>query len=49
MFGKSIYDLVKDGMHAKLLNIPDESRDRLGETLERVVNEGANGLICILL
>lgn len=49
MFGKSIYDLVKDGMNAKLLNIPDESREKLGETLERVVNEGANGLICILL
>lgn len=49
MFGKSIYDLVKDGMQAKLLNIPDDSREKLGETLERVVNEGANGLICILL
>ncbi len=49
MFGKSIYDLVKDGMNAKLYNIPDDSREKLGETLERVVNEGANGLICILL
>ncbi len=49
MFGKSIYDLIKDGMNAKLLNIPDDSREKLGETLERVVNEGANGLICILL
>ncbi len=49
MFGKSLYDLVNDGMNAKLLNIPDESRDKLGETLEKVVNEGANGLICILL
>ena len=49
MFGKSIYDLVKDGMNAKLVNLPDDSRDKLGETLERVINEGANGLICILL
>ena len=49
MFGKSLYDLVNDGMNAKLTNIPDESREKLGETLERVVNEGANGLICILL
>ncbi len=49
MFGKSLYDLVNDGMNAKLLNIPDESREKFGETLERVVNEGANGLICILL
>ena len=49
MFGKSIYDLVRDGMNAKLLNIPSDSREKLGQTLERVVNEGANGLICILL
>ena len=49
MFGKSLYDLVNDGMYAKLDNIPDVSREKLGETLERVVNEGANGLICILL
>lgn len=49
MFGKSLYDLVKDGMNAKLLNIPDDSREKIAETLERVVNEGANGLICILL
>ena len=49
MFGKSLYDLVNDGLYAKLENIPDASREKLGETLERVVNEGANGLICILL
>ena len=49
MFGKSLYDLVSDGMNAKLENIPEPSREKLGETLERVLNEGANGLICILL
>jgi stage IV sporulation protein A len=49
MFGKSLYDLVNDGLNAKLVNIPDDARDKLGETLEKVVNEGANGLICILL
>ena len=49
MFGKSLYDLVKDGLNAKLMNIPDESREKLAQTLERIVNEGANGLICILL
>ena len=49
MFGKSIYDLIKEGMNAKLINLPDDSRLKLGETLERVINEGANGLICILL
>lgn len=49
LFGKSLYDLVNDGMTAKLVNIPDDARERLGETLEKIVNEGANGLICILL
>ena len=49
MFGKSVYDLIKDGMQAKLLNLPDDSRGKIAETLEKVVNEGANGLICILL
>ncbi len=49
MFGKSLYDLVSDGLNSKLQNIPDDSREKIGETIERVVNEGANGLICILL
>ena len=49
MFGKSLYDLVKDGLNAKLLNIPEEAREKLAQTLERIVNEGANGLVCILL
>lgn len=49
MFGKSLYDLVSDGMQAKLHHMPSESRDKLGETIEKVINEGANGLICILL
>ena len=49
MFGKSLYDLINDGMNSKLVNIPDDAREKLGETLEKVVNEGANGLICILL
>lgn len=49
MFGKSLYDLVSDGLHAKLSHIPDDSREKLAQTLEKIVNEGANGLICILL
>lgn len=49
MFGRSLYDLVNDGMNAKLSHMPDESREKMGETLERIVNEGAGGLICILL
>ena len=49
LFGKSLYDLVSDGMHAKLEHMPEESREKLGETLERIINEGAGGLVCILL
>ena len=49
MFGKSLYDLVSDGMRSKLDHMPEESREKLGETLERIINEGAGGLLCILL
>ena len=49
MFGKSLYDLVSDGMRSKLEHMPDESREKLGETLERIIDEGAGGLLCILL
>jgi stage IV sporulation protein A len=49
MFGRSVYDLVNDGMSAKLLHLPHDARAKLGETLEKITNEGADGLICILL
>lgn len=49
MFGKSLYDLMNEGLHTKLSNIPEDSRTRLSETLERIINEGSGGLICILL
>ena len=49
VFGKSLYELVNEGLHAKLEHMPDESRTKLCETLERIINEGSNGLICILL
>lgn len=49
LFGKSLYELVNEGLHTKLAHMPDESRLRLSETLERIINEGSNGLICILL
>lgn len=49
MFGKSLYELVNEGLHNKLDHMPQESRKKLSETLERIVNEGSNGLICILL
>ena len=49
MFGKSLYDLMSDGLEGKLMHIPEESRQKLGQTLEKIINEGSNGLICILL
>ena len=49
MFGKSLYELVNEGLHTKLAHMPEESRKKLSETLERIINEGSNGLICILL
>ena len=49
MFGKSLYELVNEGLHAKLEHISDESRKKLSDTLTRVINEGSNGLICIIL
>lgn len=49
LFGKSLYELVGEGLHGKLENMPREARGKLSETLERIINEGSTGLICILL
>ena len=49
MFGKSLYELVNEGLHTKLAHMPEESRQKLSETLERIINEGSGGLICIIL
>ncbi len=49
IFGKSLNELVNDGLHSKLARLPDEARLRLSQTLERLINEGCSGLICIIL
>lgn len=49
IFGKSLHDLVNEGLHTKLARMPMDARMRLQETLERVINEGCSGLICIIL
>ena len=49
MFGKSLYELVGEGLNTKLAHMPDDARKKIGETLERIINEGSGGLICILL
>lgn len=49
IFGKSLHELVNEGLHNKLYRMPGEARMKLQETLERIVNEGCGGLICIIL
>lgn len=49
LFGRSIYELVNEGLHAKLEHMPTDAREKLGETLGRVINEGATGLVCIII
>lgn len=49
IFGKSLYELVNEGVNNKLAKMPDEARRKLAATLERIINEGSGGLICIIL
>ena len=49
IFGKSLDDLVNEGLKAKLTHMPNEARMKLQQTLERVINEGCSGLICIII
>ena len=49
IFGKSAGDLIQDGLHAKLVRLPEDVREKFRGTLQRIVNEGAQGLICLIL
>lgn len=49
IFGKSLHELVNEGLHSKLMKMPMEARMKIQETLERVINEGCSGLICFIL
>ena len=49
IFGKSVYDLIQEGLTAKLVRMPTEVRGKFRGTLTRIVNEGATGLICLIL
>jgi hypothetical protein len=49
IFGKSLHDLVSEGLNNKLKKMPDDARAKLQETLQRIINEGSGGLICIIL
>ena len=49
IFGKSVYELIQEGLNAKLVRLPEEVRSKFRGTLTRIVNEGASGLICLIL
>ena len=49
IFGKSLHELVNEGLQNKLEKMPEDAQMKLQETLERIVNEGGGGLICIIL
>ena len=49
IFGKSLHELVNEGMHNKLARMPEDARGKVRETIERIINDGCNGLICIIL
>lgn len=49
IFGKSLHELVNEDLHSKLYHMPAPARQKLQETIERIINEGCGGLICIIL
>lgn len=49
IFGKSFHELVSEDLNAKVKRMPDDARAKLQETLQRIINEGSGGLICIIL
>ena len=49
IFGKSLFELVNDGLSGKLRKLPDDSRYKFRDALQKIINEGGNGLICLIL
>lgn len=49
IFGKSLHELVNEGLHNKLYRMPEDARFKIQETLQKIINEGSGGLICIIL
>lgn len=48
LFGRSVYEMVSDGLSGKLLRMPEDVRSKFRNGLSRVINEGASGMICII-
>jgi stage IV sporulation protein A len=49
IFGRSLHDLLREGIRGKLARMPESAQQKIQETLQRIVNEGSGGLICIIL
>ena len=49
MFGKSLHELVNEGLNTKLEHMPEDSREKLAGAIQKIVNEGSRGLICVIL
>ena len=49
LFGKSLHELVREGIQNKLHRMPENAQVKLQETLKRIVNDGSGGLICIII
>ena len=49
LFGKPVHELIQEGMTAKLVRTPEDVKEKFRGTLSRIVNDGANGLICLIL
>lgn len=49
IFGKSLHSLVNEGMLNKLYRMPNDAREKVRETIERIIKDGCNGLLCIIL
>ena len=48
-FGKSLHDMVREGLSNKLMRMPADAQEKVQETLSKIINEGNGGMICILL
>jgi len=49
IFGKTLCDLVREGVNGKLARFPEDARQKLRQALEKVINEGSGGMICVML
>ncbi|WP_066502840.1 stage IV sporulation protein A [Abyssisolibacter fermentans] len=49
MLGKSLHDLVQEQLQIKVNTLPLETRSKLQRALQRVINDGGGGLICVII